>query len=74
MEFTAAPWTQKEIRNARTPDRLPPSERTVLELDLFQAPLGGNSCGPGPLEKYITRGNRNSTFKMDYTIHIDRRK
>ena len=74
MEFTAAPWTQKEIRDARTPDRLPPSERTVLELDLFQAPLGGNSCGPGPLEKYITRGNRNSTFKMDYTIHIDRKK
>ena len=73
MEFTASPWTQKEIRNVRTPDRLPPSERTVLELDLFQAPLGGNSCGPGPLEKYITRGNRNSTFKMDYTIHITRR-
>ena len=74
MEFTATPWTQKEIRDARTPDRLPPSERTVLEIDAFQAPLGGNSCGPGPLEKYITRGNRNSTFKMDYTIHIDRRK
>ena len=73
MEFTASPWTQKEIHDARTPDRLSPSERTVLELDLFQAPLGGNSCGPGPLEKYITRGNRNSTFKMDYTIHIDRK-
>ena len=74
MEFTATPWTQKEIRDAKTPDRLPPSERTVVEFDIFQAPLGGNSCGPGPLEKYITRGNRNSTFKMDYTIHIDRRK
>ena len=73
MEFTASPWTQKEIANAKTPDRLNPSERTVLELDLFQAPLGGNSCGPGPLEQYITRGNRNSTFKMDFTIHITRR-
>jgi len=73
MEFTASPWTQREIHDAKTPDRLNPSERTVLELDLFQAPLGGNSCGPGPMEKYITRGNRNSTFKMDFTIHITRR-
>ena len=68
MEFTASPWTQKEIRDARTPDRLPPSERTVLELDIFQAPLGGNSCGPVPLEKYTVRAGRETSFKLDYTI------
>jgi len=68
MEFTATQWTQKEIADAKTPDRLPPSDKTVLELDIFQAPLGGNSCGPVPLEQYITRAGRNTTFKLDYTI------
>ena len=73
MEFTATPWTQREITDAKTPDRLPPSEKTVVELDIFQAPLGGNSCGPGPMEKYIIRGNRNSTFKLDYTLTISKK-
>ena len=73
MEFTATPWTQDEIVKAVTPDRLPPSERTVVEFDVFQAPLGGASCGPRPLDKYITRADRNSTFKLDYTLHIDRK-
>ncbi|MBQ7730636.1 MAG: hypothetical protein IJT68_02225, partial [Lentisphaeria bacterium] len=68
MEFTAAEWTQKEIADAKTPDRLPPSDKTVLELDIFQAPLGGNSCGPVPLEKYTVRAGRETTFKLDYTI------
>ena len=68
MEFTATEWTQKEIAEARTPDRLPPSDKTVLELDVFQAPLGGNSCGPVPLEKYIIRAGRDTTFKLNYTI------
>ena len=68
MEFTATQWTQKEIADAKTPDRLPPSDKTVLELDIFQAPLGGNSCGPVPLEQYITRADRGTTFKLDYVI------
>ncbi|MDD6337189.1 MAG: glycoside hydrolase family 2 TIM barrel-domain containing protein [Lentisphaeria bacterium] len=68
MEFTATEWTQKEIADARTPDRLPKSDRTVLELDVFQAPLGGNSCGPVPMEKYIIRAGRDTTFKLNYTI------
>ena len=68
MEFTATEWTQKEIADAKTPDRLPPSDKTVLELDIFQAPLGGNSCGPVPLEKYTVRAGRETTFKLDYTI------
>ena len=70
MEFTATQWTQKEIADAKTPDRLPPSDKTVLELDIFQAPLGGNSCGPVPLEQHITRAGRNTTFKLDYTLII----
>ena len=70
MEFTATQWTQKEIADALTPDRLPPSDKTVLELDIFQAPLGGNSCGPVPLEQYITRAGRNTTFNLDYTLFI----
>ena len=68
MEFTATQWTQKEIADAKTPDRLPPSDKTVLELDIVQAPLGGNSCGPVPLEQYITRADRGTTFKLDYVI------
>lgn len=70
MEFSATEWTQKEIADAKTPDRLPPSDKTVLGVDIFQAPLGGNSCGPVPLEKYITRAGRGTTFNPDYTIII----
>jgi len=68
MEFTATEWTQKEIADAKTPDRLPKSDKTVLELDVFQAPLGGNSCGPVPLEKYIVHAGRDTVFKLDYTV------
>ena len=70
LEFSATQWTQKEIADAKTLDRLPPSDKTVLELDIFQAPLGGNSCGPVPLEKYITRVGRSTTFNLDYTLII----
>ena len=68
MEFTASEWTQNEIHDAYTPDRLPKSDKIILELDAFQAPLGGNSCGPVPLEKYTVRAGRETTFKLDYTI------
>ena len=70
MEFTASEWTQNEIHDAYTPDRLPKSDKIILELNAFQAPLGGNSVGIGltPLEKYIISGDRNTNFKLDYTI------
>ena len=68
MEFAATEWTQETIADAKTPDRLPPSDKTILELDIFQAPLGSNSCGPIPLEKYTIRAGREMTFRFDYTI------
>ena len=68
MEFSALPWTQRELRASTTPDRLPASDKTVLELDVFQAPLGGNSCGPGPMEKYIKYVSSDAPVTMDYVI------
>lgn len=68
MEFSALPWTQHEINSSVTPDKLAPSVKTVLELDAFQAPLGGNSCGPRPLDSYITYASNNDFFMMDFVI------
>lgn len=54
MEASAMRYTPTEISEAYTFDRLPAKTKTIVNLDIFQCPLGGASCGPRPMAKYIT--------------------
>ena len=66
MEFSVSPWTEAEIAESYTRDRLPePGEKTVLHLDSVVSGLGGASCGPEPLQEYKV-GNRD--FTLEYVI------
>jgi beta-galactosidase len=48
LEFARHRATQKRYRGAFVP-----SEEVFLDLDVRQLGLGGGSCGPRPLEKYV---------------------
>ncbi|MBT3279020.1 MAG: DUF4981 domain-containing protein [Phycisphaerales bacterium] len=65
MDFSALPWSAKEIDACRYPVDLPASSATHIALDGAQIGLGGASCGPGPLPEYQLRPTAR-TFR--YTI------
>ncbi|MBP5584754.1 MAG: hypothetical protein J6Y92_00195 [Lentisphaeria bacterium] len=66
MEFSVSPWTEDEIAESYTRDRLPvPGNKTVLHLDSVVSGLGGASCGPEPLKQYKVR---NGKFLLEYVI------
>ena len=65
-EFSVSPWTEGEIAESYTRDRLPePGEKTVLHLDSLVSGLGGASCGPEPLPQYKVG---NPDFTLQYVI------
>ena len=65
-EFSVSPWTEGEIADSYTRDRLPvPGNKTVLHLDSVVSGLGGASCGPEPLPQFKVR---NGDFTLQYMI------
>ena len=65
-EFSVSPWTEDEIAESYTRDRLPaPGEKTVLHLDSVTSGLGGASCGPEPLPQYKVGVSK---FMLEYVI------
>lgn len=55
LHVTALPWTSQELDKAAHPGDLPPLQRVVLCIDHAQCGLGGASCGPPPLDKYLLK-------------------
>ena len=65
-EFSVSPWSDQEINESYTRDRLPaPGEKTVLHLDSSVSGLGGASCGPEPLPQYKVT---NTGFHLQYVL------
>ncbi len=52
---TALHYTSEELARARHPVELPQRDDVVLCLDHAQNGLGGASCGPAPMAKYLLR-------------------
>ena len=66
VEFSVSPWSDQEIADSYTRDRLPVSgAKTVLHLDSLVSGLGGASCGPEPLKQYKVD---NPNFTLQYVI------
>ena len=65
-EFSVSPWSDQEISDSYTRDRLPaPGTKTVLHLDSVVSGLGGASCGPEPLPQYKVG---NPVFNLRYVL------
>lgn len=55
MCVTTLHYTSEELARARHPVELPQRDDVVLCLDYAQNGLGGASCGPAPMAKYLLR-------------------
>ena len=72
LEASALHFSRKELTTDRTdrsyrhPFQLPKTDHTVLNVDLVSRGLGGNSCGPQPLSKYLLPGSQ--VYSYEYTI------
>ncbi|MGE4285952.1 MAG: glycoside hydrolase family 2 TIM barrel-domain containing protein [Phycisphaerae bacterium] len=55
LSFSALQNTEHELARARHINELNPREDIILSLNYAELGLGGASCGPRPLEKYILK-------------------
>jgi hypothetical protein len=55
LNVSVQEFTTEAITAAKHTFDLKPCGETILNLDALQAGLGSNSCGPGPLEKYLIK-------------------
>ncbi|MGW5639489.1 glycoside hydrolase family 2 TIM barrel-domain containing protein [Streptomyces sp. NPDC003832] len=53
--FTARRWTSERLAEARHPTDLTPGGTVWVNLDHAQHGIGSQSCGPGPLPRYVLR-------------------
>ena len=65
MSAAALPWSAMELLQARHPQDLPATERTVVTLSDRVLGLGGASCGPVPLERDIVRSD---SYRLGFTL------
>jgi beta-galactosidase/beta-glucuronidase len=55
LEVSAHHYTAEDFTQATHEHELARRNETILNLDHRQAPLGSNSCGPGPLPQYLLK-------------------
>ncbi len=58
-------FTTQDLTRATHTHELVPCGDTILNLDFLQAGLGSNSCGPGPLPKYLIQ-----PVPYTFTVHL----
>lgn len=60
MNFSALHYTPLDLEKANHPYELTRRKSTILTVDLQHCGLGGGSCGPGPMDKYLLRTEKAS--------------
>ncbi len=58
INVSARQYTDENLSKASHTYDLIKCGQTILNLDAFMAGLGSNSCGPGPLDKYLIKPGR----------------
>ena len=58
LEVAAKHYTAMEIAQARHTDVLKSDDKVVLSVNYRMAPVGNESCGPRPLDKYVLHPER----------------
>lgn len=65
MSFSALHFTPWDLEIANHPYELNKRDETIITIDMNHCGLGGGSCGPGPMERYLLPAEK-ATFS--YTI------
>jgi beta-galactosidase len=65
IEVSASHFTADDLYRAMHTNELVRHPETILNLDIAQCGLGGNSCGPATLEKYLIQPGE---FKMNLLL------
>ena len=65
MNFSALHYTPMDLEKANHPYELTKRKETILTIDMAHSGLGGGSCGPGPMERYLLN-TKKATF--NYSI------
>jgi len=65
LNFSAHLYTMENMEEARHTCELVEQDYITLNLDLRHNGLGTNSCGPGPLDKYLLR-----TEEFKFTVRL----
>ncbi len=58
MDFSALHYTPLDLEKANHPYELNKRKETVLTIDVAQNGLGGGSCGPPPMERYLLKAEK----------------
>lgn len=69
MNFSALHYTPLDLEKANHPYELTRRKETILTVDLQHCGLGGGSCGPGPMEKYLLKTEK-ASFRFSIRPYI----
>jgi len=69
MNFSALHYTPLDLEKANHPYELTRRKETILTVDLQHCGLGGGSCGPGPLDKYLLKTEK-ATFSFSIRPYV----
>ncbi len=65
MNFSALHYTPLDLEKANHPYELKKRDETILTIDVAHCGLGGGSCGPGPMDRYLLNAGKRD---FHYTI------
>jgi beta-galactosidase len=60
LNFSALHYTPLDLEKANHPYELTRRDETILTVDMQHCGLGGGSCGPGPMDKYLLKTEKAS--------------
>jgi len=69
MDFSALHYTPIDLEKANHPYELTRRKETILTVDMQHCGLGGGSCGPGPMEKYLLKAEK-ATFSFSIRPYV----
>ncbi len=69
MNFSALHYTPLDLDKANHPYELNRRKETILTVDMQHNGLGGGSCGPGPMDKYLLKTEK-ATFSFSIRPYI----
>ncbi|TKG88140.1 DUF4981 domain-containing protein [Puteibacter caeruleilacunae] len=65
LNFSALHYTPWDLEKANHPYELTPRKETIITVDAAHCGLGGGSCGPGPMKRYLLNTKE---LKFRYSI------
>lgn len=71
LNFSALHYTPEDLDKANHPYELTKRSETILSIDMEHCGLGGGSCGPGPMDKYLLKTHK-AVFSFSIRPYSDK--